>query len=85
VTRRPDLARACHQLERHGSGTPNDVVPEPQPWTLAGFAEALQAAFTGPFNWPSLRVEPGQTASMDSSASLSTETRPTLTMAWDHE
>jgi len=26
VTRRPDLSRACHQLERHGSGTPNDAV-----------------------------------------------------------
>lgn len=24
MTRRPDLARACHQLGRHGSGTPND-------------------------------------------------------------
>lgn len=24
MTRRPNLARACHQLERHGSGTPND-------------------------------------------------------------
>lgn len=54
MTRRPDLARACHQLERHGSGTPNDVVAEPTTPIgifLAGFAEASRAAFTGPF-WP---------------------------------
>lgn len=51
MTRRPDLTRACHQLERHGSGTPNDAVAEPELWTFAGFAEGLRAAFTGPF-WP---------------------------------
>lgn len=53
MTRRPNLARACHQLERHGSGTPNDAVPEPTPIGvfLAGLAESTRAAFTGPF-WP---------------------------------
>jgi hypothetical protein len=42
MTRRPDLARACHQLERHGSGTPNDVPPEPPTWAenLASFKAA---------------------------------------------
>jgi hypothetical protein len=42
VTRRPDLARACHQLERHGSGTPNDVAPEQPTWNeyLASFKAA---------------------------------------------
>lgn len=41
MTRRPNVARACHQLERHGSGTPNDVA-QPLTWAenLANFKAA---------------------------------------------
>lgn len=42
MTRRPDLTRACHQLERHGSGTPNDAVPEPP--TRAEYLANFKAA-----------------------------------------
>lgn len=85
MTRYPSVPRALAQLDRHGSGTPNDVPPEPQLWTLSGFVESLQAAFAGPFNWPPMHVEPDRAASMNSSARLSTENRPPLTVAWDHE
>ena len=42
MTRRPSVVRACHQLERHGSGTPNDVAPEPVTWNeyMASFKAA---------------------------------------------
>jgi hypothetical protein len=44
MTRRPDLARACHQLERHGSGTPNDVPPV---WDPAGLGVTVAQALRG--------------------------------------
>lgn len=51
MTRYPSPTRALHQLGRHSSGTPGDETPAPELWTIAGFAEATRAAFTGPF-WP---------------------------------
>lgn len=42
MTRRPDLSRACHQLERHGSGTSNDTPPEPVTW--AEYLDNFKAA-----------------------------------------
>lgn len=43
MTRRPNLARACHQLERHGSGTPNDPPPVQPTWmqNLAAVRDAM--------------------------------------------
>lgn len=38
MTRRPSVARALAQLERHGSGTPNDVVP---PWNPAALGISM--------------------------------------------
>lgn len=42
MTRHPSVGRALAQLERHGSGTPNDVPPAPPTWAegLAAFNAA---------------------------------------------
>lgn len=55
MTRYPNPARALHQLDRHRGGTPNSETPAPEPWTFAGFAEAMRAALTGP-TWLSGQV-----------------------------
>jgi hypothetical protein len=48
MTRRPDLLRACHQLERHRSGTPNTPPPVRPAWAenLAQFGSATTVTFS---------------------------------------
>lgn len=46
MSRYPSVDRALAQLERHGSGIPNDVPPAPPIWAenLAAFREAASVS-----------------------------------------
>lgn len=46
MSRSPSLNRAVAQLDRHGSGTPNDVPPAPPTWAegMAAFTAAVSVS-----------------------------------------